>query len=71
MGSDLFNKIKKLKFFMGIFPGEKLLIFFTSSMASKGPFAGGGITSGILLTISGLMKFVLSGREYFAVLATP
>ena len=46
-------------------------IFFTSSMASKGPFAGGGITSGILLTISGLMKVWFSGRAYLAVLATP
>ena len=55
---------------MGIFLGN-LGNIFTSSMASKGPFAGGGITSGMLLTISGLMKFWFSGREYLAVLATP
>ena len=43
----------------------------TSSIASKGPGFGGGITSGIEATISGLIKFWFSGRVYLAVFATP
>ena len=52
--------------------GSKILKYlFTSSIASKGPCFGGGITSGIELTISGLIKFWFSGRTYLAVFATP
>jgi len=46
-------------------------LLVTSSIASKGPGFGGGITSGIEATISGLIKFWFSGRVYLAVFATP
>ena len=48
-----------------------MLFYFTSSIASKGPCFGGGITSGIEATISGFIKAWPSGSWYFPVLATP
>lgn len=50
-----------------------LKIIITSSIASNGPFLGGAITSGILVTISGLMYLILgfSGSVYLALEATP
>ena len=61
MGSSKINKNFLIKF----------SLYFTSSTGSNGPGFGGGITSGIEATISGLIKFWFSGRVYLAVFATP
>ena len=62
MGSKKLNKWEKLYYFY---------FYFTSSMASKGPCFGGGITSGIDTTISGFINCWPSGRVYLPVFATP
>ena len=48
-----------------------ILFYFTSSTASKGPGFGGGITSGMLVTISGFINETFSGSVYFPVFPTP
>jgi len=61
MGSSKINKNFLIKF----------SLYFTSSTGSNGPGFGGGITSGMDVTISGFMNVWFSGSWYLAVFATP
>lgn len=60
-----------IKFYDKYFIFICIYFFLTSSIASNGPGFGGGITSGILFTISGFIKETFSGNWYFAVFPTP